>query len=64
MLGFNCAASLTSKRSTNVKDIKPVSPDAVGQACEVKGRRGEKCYTTIVPSRYITHISRKSKAAH
>lgn len=42
-LGFNyfLTDSLTSKCSTDVKDIKPVSADAIGQVCEVKGRCGE-----------------------
>lgn len=65
--GLNCAVNLTAKRSTDASDIKPVSPDAIGQACEVKGRRGEKCYGSscnrIVSSRCITSMSGKNKAA-
>lgn len=41
MSALNCAATLTAKRSS---DIKPVSRDAIGQACEVKSRRGENGY--------------------
>lgn len=56
MSGFNCAVTLTATRSTDVNDIKPVSPDAIGQACEAKGRRGEKRYAPAAPGLFHQDI--------
>lgn len=54
--GFNCAVTLTAKRSTDVNGIKPVSPDAIGQACEAKGRSGEKRYAPAAPGLFHQDI--------